>query len=83
MSNVLPQIILGLAYKNGFYLCLPHYLFIPRCIIYIFFHFQQKDGETIQTQQLLEKIDDYETQLEDYKSELDKVNKVRNTLFYL
>jgi len=48
-----------------------------------FFHFQQKDGETIQTQQLLEKIDDYETQLKDYKSELDKVNKVRNTLFYL
>jgi len=48
-----------------------------------FFHFQQKDGETIQTQQLREKIDDYEAQLEDYKSELDKVNKVRNTLFYL
>lgn len=34
-----------------------------------------KDSETIQTQQLLEKIDDYEAQLEDYKSELDKVNK--------
>lgn len=28
-------------------------------------------------QQLLEKIDDYEAQLEDYKSELEKVNKVR------
>lgn len=35
----------------------------------------QKDSQTIQTQQLLEKIDDYEAQLEDYKSELDKVNK--------
>ena len=35
----------------------------------------QKDSETIQTQQLLEKIDDYETQIEDYNSELDKVNK--------
>lgn len=35
----------------------------------------QKDSETIQTQQLREKIDDYETQIEDYKSELDKVNK--------
>jgi len=35
----------------------------------------QKDSETIQTQQLREKIDDYEAQLEDYKSELDKVNK--------
>lgn len=39
---------------------------------------QQKDSETIQVQQLLEKIDDYENQIEDYKSELDKVNKVRN-----
>ena len=29
-------------------------------------------------QQLHEKIDDYENQIEDYKSELDKVNKVRN-----
>ena len=29
-------------------------------------------------QQLLEKIDEYENQIEDYKSELDKVNKVRN-----
>ena len=28
-------------------------------------------------QQLLEKIDEYENQIEDYKSELDKVNKVR------
>lgn len=28
-------------------------------------------------QQLLEKIDDYEAQLEGYKSELEKVNKVR------
>ena len=39
---------------------------------------QQKDSETIQVQQLLEKIDEYENQIEDYKSELDKVNKVRN-----
>jgi len=38
---------------------------------------QQKDSETIQVQQLLEKIDDYENQIEDYKSALDKVNKVR------
>ena len=29
-------------------------------------------------QQLLEKIEDYENQIKDYKSELDKVNKVRN-----
>ena len=42
-------------------------------------YFQQKDSETIQTQQLREKIDDYETQIEDYKSELDKVNKVGDT----
>lgn len=41
-------------------------------------YLQQQDSETIQTQQLLEKIDDYESQLEDYKSELAKVNKVRN-----
>lgn len=40
---------------------------------------QQNDSETIQTQQLLEKIDDYESQLEDYKTELDKVNKVRSS----
>lgn len=44
-----------------------------------FWYFQQKDSETIQTQQLIEKIDDYETQIEDYKSELDKVNKVGDT----
>ena len=44
-----------------------------------FWYFQQKDSETIQTQQLFEKIDDYETQIEDYKSELDKVNKVGDT----
>lgn len=43
---------------------------------------QQKDSETIQTQQLLEKIDDYESQIEDYKNELDKVNKVRNPCMY-
>ena len=48
-----------------------------------FWYFQQKDSETIQTQQLLEKIDDYETQIEDYKSELDKVNKVGDTLVYI
>ena len=29
-------------------------------------------------QQLLEKIDEYENKIEDYKSELDKVNKVSN-----
>jgi len=39
---------------------------------------QQKDSETIQVQQLLEKIDEYENKIEDYKSELDKVNKVSN-----
>ena len=44
---------------------------------------QQKDSETIQTQQLLERIDDYEVQIEDYKSELEKVNKVRDVLWYL
>jgi len=33
---------------------------------------QQKDSETIQVQQLLEKIDEYENKIEDYKSELDK-----------
>ena len=48
-----------------------------------FWYFQQKDSETIQTQQLLEKIDGYETQIEDYKSELDKVNKVGDTLVYI
>ena len=48
-----------------------------------FWYFQQKDSETIQTQQLLEKIGDYETQIEDYKSELDKVNKVGDTLVYI
>lgn len=48
-----------------------------------FWYFQQKDSETIQTQQLREKIDDYETQIEDYKSELDKVNKVGDTLVYI
>ena len=48
-----------------------------------FCYFQQKDSETIQTQQLFEKIDDYETQIEDYKSELDKVNKVGDTLVYI
>lgn len=45
-------------------------------------YLQQQDSETIQTQQLLEKIDDYESQLEDYKSELAKVNKVRNIYWY-
>lgn len=43
---------------------------------------QQKDSDTIQTQQLLEKIDVYESQIEDYKAELDKVNKVRNSCLY-
>lgn len=31
-------------------------------------------------QKLLEKIEDYEHQLDDCKSELDKVNKVRSSL---
>ena len=44
----------------------------------MFVTLQQKDSDTIQTQQLLEKIDDYESQIEGYKAELDKVNKVRN-----
>lgn len=45
-------------------------------LVNLLLYLQLKDSETIQTQQLLEKIDDYEAQLEDYKSELDKVNKV-------
>ena len=51
------------------------YIYILICYILTL---QQKDSETIQMQQLLEKIDDYENQIEDYKSELDKVNKVKN-----
>ena len=47
------------------------------------FLLQQKDSETIQTQQLLERIDDYEVKIEDYKSELEKVNKVRGILLCL
>lgn len=47
-----------------------------RMLVNLLLYLQLKDSETIQTQQLLEKIDDYEAQLEDYKSELDKVNKV-------
>ena len=55
-----------------------HFFSFPSVISH-FFHiiYQQNDSQTIQMQQLLEKIDDYEAQLEDYKSELEKVNKVR------
>jgi len=50
------------------------YIYLSICYVLTL---QQKDSETIQVQQLLEKIDDYENQIEDYKSALDKVNKVR------
>lgn len=55
------------------------YIYLSICYVLTL---QQKDSETIQVQQLLEKIDDYENQIEDYKSALDKVNKVRYMYWY-